>query len=317
MFVSSWSSVRWPLILVLTLVAHVAVLPLLALSVTSRFDYARVVMAVAVVGAGVLIWRLLTVTFRQARLLATRRGRANTRSLMLLGERVVKVLVVMLAMFAVLALGGVDPTTALAGVGIVGVAVALGAQKSVENLIGGVSLLTDRAIAVGDFCRFADRDGWVEDITLRSVRLRTLDQTLLSVPAGVLAQGSIENFATRSKILFQSVLRLRYGTTCEQLQYALDGMRQLLSANPSIEQEGARVRLVAFGTQAIEIEIFAYVLTADYVKFLEIREDLLLNIAHIVEASGAAFALPTQFIYMRSEAEEHQHSLVRGTGVAQ
>lgn len=313
-FLSSWRSVRWPLIVVLTLLAHVAVLPQLALSVTSRFDYARVITAVAVVVAGILLWRLFTVTFREARLLAMRRGRADTRSLMLLGERIVKVLIVMCAMFAVLALAGVDPTTALAGVGIVGVAVALGAQKSVENLIGGVSLLTDRAIAVGDFCRFADRQGWVEDITLRSVRMRTLDQTLLSVPAGLLAQGSIENFATRSKILLLSVLRLRYGTTCEQLQYALDGMRRLLAAHPSIEQEGSRVRLVAFGERAIEIEVFAYVMTADHAKFLEIREDLLLNVAHIVESSGSAFALPTQFIYMRSSESDENRSSLAGAG---
>jgi MscS family membrane protein len=308
-FQSSWKSIRRPLVVILTLLTNVAVMPLMAVSVTSRFAYARLVTSVVVIVASVLIWRLVTVTFREARLVAMRRGRSSTRSLMLLGERVVKVLVVLIAMFVVLALAGVAPTTALAGVGIVGVAVALGAQKSVENLIGAVSLLTDRAIAVGDYCRFADREGWVEDITLRSVRLRTLDQTLLSVPAGMLSQASIENFATRGKILFSSVLRLRYGTTSEQLQYALDGVRRLLATHPAIEQQSARVRLTAFGAQAIEIEVFAYVMTADYLKFLEIREDLLLNVAHIVESSGAAFALPTQFIYMRSASEADRHEL--------
>ncbi len=211
-----------------------------------------------------LIWRLVAITFRQARLLAIRRERSSARSLIQLGERIAKVLVILVSLFVLLALGGVDPTTALAGVGIVGVAFALGAQKSVENLIGGVSLLTDHALAVGDYCRLSDREGWIEDITLRSVRLRTLEQTLLSVPAGQLAQGSIENFATRNKILFQSLVRLRYGTTCAQLHTALDGMRQLLSEHPSIDHESARVRLIAFGAQAIELEVFAYVTTADY-----------------------------------------------------
>jgi MscS family membrane protein len=303
LFLSSWNGVRWPLVIGLTLLAHLAVVRVLGFSLTFRYDYARIVLTLVVIVAAVLIWKFVTVTFTQARLLAIRRGRAATRSLIQLGERVVKVLIVLVAMFALLALGGVNPTTALAGVGIVGVAFALGAQKSVENLVGSVTLLTDRVLAVGDFCRLSDREGWVEDITLRSVRLRTLEQTMLCVPAGVLAQANIENYTTRGKILLTSVLRLRYGTTSDQLNAVLDGTRQLLSSHPSIERESARARLTSFGAQAIEIELFAYVLTADYGAFLEIRESLLLQAAQIIERSGAAFAIPTQFIYMRSEAD--------------
>jgi MscS family membrane protein len=308
-FLSSWDRVLWPLVLTLTLISHLAMIPLLGFSVRFRVAYTRIVLFASVLVAAMLIWRLVTVTSERARLAAIHRGRSNTRSLIQLGERVVKVLVVLVALFVLLALGGVDPTTALAGVGIVGVAVALGAQKSVENLLGAVFLLTDRVLAVGDFCRVSDRDGWIEDITLRSVRLRTLDQTLLSVPAGLLSQGSIENYTTRGKILLQTVLRLRYGTTCEQLHVVLEDVRQLLAQHPAIEKEGARARLTSFGAQAIEIEMFAYVMTADYAAFLEIRESLLLQIAHIIESSGSAFAIPTQFIYMRSEADENRQLL--------
>jgi MscS family membrane protein len=307
LIVAGWTRVRWPLVAGLTLLAHLGAVRLLGFSVTTRVIYTRFVMVALVLVATLLAWRLVGATFQQAGLMAMRRGRSSARSLIQLGERVAKVLVVLIAMFVVLRLAGVDPTTALAGVGIAGVAVALGAQKSVENLLGAVFLLTDRALAVGDFCRLSDRDGWVEDITLRSVRLRTLDQTLLSVPAGLLSQGSIENYTTRQKILLQSVVRLRYGTTCEQLETALNGMRQLLAQHPSIEQEGSRVRLTSFAAQSIEIEMFAYVMTADYLEFLEIREALLLQVARIVEASGAAFAIPTQFIYMRPEADEYRH----------
>jgi MscS family membrane protein len=136
------------------------------------------VLVTLVFAVTLLVWRLMGAMFQQAGLMATRSGRASARSLIKLGERVAKVLVILIALFVVLRLAGVDPTTALAGVGIAGIAVALGAQKSVENLLGAVFLLTDRALAVGDFCRLSDRDGWVEDITLRSVRLRTLEQTL-------------------------------------------------------------------------------------------------------------------------------------------
>ena len=301
-FLSWWKGVRWLLILGLTLATHFAAMPLLGFSLTFRLGYARIGLILAIVIGALLIWRLVSVTFYQARLLALRRGRSDTRSLILLSERVVKVLVVVIAMLSLLALAGVDLTTALAGLGIVGVAVALGAQKSVENLLGGIFLLTDRALAVGDHCRLSDREGWVEDITLRSVRLRTLEQTLLSVPAGLLAQGSIENFTARSKILIQSVLRLRYGTTGDQLQAVLDGTERLLTKHALIDQQGARIRLIAFGAQAIELELFAYVTTSDFVKFLEVRQGLLLQVAGIVESSGSGFAGPTQFIHMGADA---------------
>lgn len=307
MFLAGWNRVRWPLVGGLTLLAHLAAVPVLGFSVTTRLGYTRLVLVTLVFAVTLLVWRLMGALFQQAGLMAMRRGRASARSLIKLGERVAKVLVILIALFVVLRLAGVDPTTALAGVGIAGIAVALGAQKSVENLLGAVFLLTDRALAVGDFCRLSDRDGWVEDITLRSVRLRTLEQTLLSVPAGLLSQGSIENYTTRGKILLQSVVRLRYGTTCEQIETALNGMRLLLAHHPTIEQDSARVRLTSFGAQSIDIDVFAYVTTADYMKFLEIRESLLLQVARIVESSGTSFAIPTQFIYMRSEADEYRH----------
>ena len=302
LFISGWNRVHWLVIAALTLLTHLAALPLLGFSITFRYAYARVVLFGGILVAALLVWQLVSVTFRQARLMAIRRGRSDTRSLIQLGERVVKVLVVMIAVFGLLALGGVNPTTALAGVGIIGVAAALGAQKSVENLLGGVFLLTDKVLAVGDYCRLSDREGWVEDVTLRSVRLRTLEQTLLSVPAGMLAQGSIENFSTRNKILLLTVLRLRYGTTGDQLQAVLDGVRRLLAKHRSIDRETARIRLIGFGAQAIELELFAYITTAEHPLFLEVRESLLLQVAQIVESSGSAFAVPTQFIHVQSEA---------------
>lgn len=138
---------------------------------------------------------------------------------------------------------------------------------------------------------------------MRSVRLRTAEQSLLSIPAGVLSQANIENFATRSKVLAQANLRLRYGTTTEQLRSVLDGVHKLLAQNPKIEPETARIQLVAFGERAIELELFAYVLTSDYLQFLCVREDLLLQVAAVVESSGSGFAVPTQFVYLESKPE--------------
>jgi MscS family membrane protein len=298
---SWWKGIQWLLVSGLALGAHLVIVPVLGFSLTFRYAYSRYALTAGVILFALLVWRVMTVSFHHASLLALRRGRSDTRSLLLLGERVSKVLVVCSAILLLLALAGVDITTALAGVGIFGVALALGAQKTIENLLGGIFLLTDKALAVGDFCKILDRAGWIEDITLRSVRLRTTDQTLLSIPAGMLAQGGVENFATRTKILMETTLRLRYGTTTEQLRSVLEGIRRLLAGHPDVEQDTARIRLAAFSAQAIELELYGYIATSDFGKFLAERESILLGAAAIVEAQGAEFAGPTQFVHLGAE----------------
>lgn len=297
-----YRAVRSPAILVLTLAIHLSSVLSIGLPLTFRIRYGRLGVVAAVIALAWLVRRLVTVSFERTRNLVWGRGSTNARSLMLLGERVVKLVVTVAAILAILSIAGVDTKTALAGLGIGGVALALGAQKTVENFLGGVFLLSDRALAVGDMCSINNRVGWVEDITLRSVRLRTLDQTLVSIPAGVLAQAGIENFATRGKILMQTPLRLRYGTNAEQLRRILDGVRARLAAHPKLERDVSRIRLTNFGEQAVELEVFTYVMTSDYGEFLAVREDLLLEIAGIVEAAGSGFAQPTQFVYMDNEA---------------
>lgn len=291
--VDAWyAGLRWPGIAVLTLALHLASLSWLGFSLRFRIYYARFVAVLLVVALAWLMRRLLTLSFDSMSSRMLRRDQTGTRSLLLLGERLFRALIVLVAVLLILAIAGVDVRTALAGLGIAGVALALGAQKTVENLLGGIFLLSDRVLAVGDLCSIANRLGTVEDITLRSVRLRTQEQTLLSIPAGVLSQDSIENFSARGKILARNTLRLRYGTSTEQLGSILDGSRRLLAENPKIEPGTFRVRLVELGERAIEIELYAYVLTADLPEFLAVREDLLLRIVGIVETAGSGFARP-------------------------
>lgn len=287
----SWRArLRGPMLAIATLLVNVIFIRVLGFPLRFRFLYAQTALIAAAVLGCWLVWRLSALAFERARLVASRRHEAGVTSLLLLAERIVKVVIVLATIFLFLTIAGVDTTTALAGLGLGGVAVALGAQKTVENLLGGVFLLTDKALAVGDTCRIQNRVGVIEDITLRSVRLRTLDQTLVSVPAGILSQESVENFATRGSILIQSTLRLRYGTSAGQLTTVLQRIRALLAEHPQIATETSRIRLVDFGVRAIELELFAYVTTADFNRFLQVREDLFLAIATVVEASGTAFA---------------------------
>ena len=298
-----FEALAWPFIVVLTITVHVLLLPLLGFTLGFRLVYQRACLLLLIIAVAWLLHRIFALSFAQARSMMERRHRSDTESLMLLGQRVVNVLLTLAAIFAILSVLGVDTKTALAGVGIGGVAVAFGAQKTVENLLGGIFLLTDKALAVGDTCCISSRVGTIEDITLRSVRLRTNEQSLLSIPAGALSQANIENFATRRKILVQTNLQLSYGTTADELRSVLEGIQKLLKENPKIEAASARIRLVNFGARAIELELFAYVQTPDYMEFLAIREELFLHVADVVEASGSSFARPTEFIYAEPTAD--------------
>jgi MscS family membrane protein len=303
---ASYARIRWPSILFLTLCAHLLSLGYLGFTLSFRIVYTRVGLVILVIVLAWLVQRSSTMVFERARSLLERKGQSGTESLILLGERMFKVLIALAAIFLILTIIGVDTKTALAGVGIGGVAVALGAQKTVENLLGGIFLLTDKALAIGDMCCISNRQGWIEDITLRSIRLRTLEQTLLSIPAGILSQANIENFATRRKILAQTNLLLRCGTTVEQLRTVLEGIHKLLADNSKVETETARIRLTNFGMRAIELELYAYILTPDYMEFLALREELLLQIAAIVESSGSSFAQPTEFVYLEQRLEPEE-----------
>jgi MscS family membrane protein len=294
----AWYDVtRWPAIIVTTLLIQFIVVPELGFPLTFRVGYARAGKLAMVFALAWLLKGVLTLGFAHARAMVRGKDRASTQSLMLLTERMLKALLAVVAIVALLILLGVESKTALAGLGIVGVALALGAQKTVENLLGGIFLLSDKALAVGDYCTIGNQSGTVEDVTLRSVRLRTTQQSLVSLPAGSLAQAGIENFATRHKMLALTTLRLRYGTDVSQLRRILENIRGLLARHARIEQQSAYIRLVNFGMDAIELELFAYLQTADGEEFRAWREELLLDIATIVEAAGSALA-PTRFMQL-------------------
>ena len=178
-----------------------------------------------------------------------------------------------------------------------GIAIAFAAQKTLENLFGTIMVVSDRVVRVGDFCRVGDTLGTVEEVGLRSTRVRTLAQTILTVPNGQLAAMSLENFAARQRILLNQTIGLRYDTTTEQLNDVLGGIRQLLDQHPKIDSGSARVRFVRFGGASVDLELFAYVMTSEFPVFLEIQEDLLLRILRIIEASGSCLAVPFQVGY--------------------
>ena len=248
-----------------------------------------------------IAWALLRVTDllgMVARERLARAGRSAAIGMVPLGTKVVKGAVLTLTGLAMLQNLGINVTGVLAGLGIGGLAVALAAQKTVENLFGGVSLIVDQPVRIGDFCRFGDRIGVVEEIGLRSTRVRTLDRTVIAIPNAEFATLQLENFTKRDRIWLRPTIRLRYETTPDQLRWVLVEVRKVLYGHPLVDPDPARIRFVGFGPHSLDLEVFAYVRVTDFGEFLAIQQDILLRIMDVVAASGTALAIPAQINYL-------------------
>jgi MscS family membrane protein len=294
----SYSQVSKPLLLVFGGIAHRVIASYLGLPLLPRLYYFRTIAVLISIGFFWFLIRTSAITMQRLRRHAISVGRTGTGTLMLLGERILAAVIFILAVLAILAILGFNLTTLLAGLGIGGIAIAFAAQKTLENLFGGISVLADEVIRVGDSCRFGDRVGTVEDISLRSTRIRTVERTQLSIPNGTLATMNVENLSRRDKILFNPSLGIRSETSPDQLRYLLAELRRLLYEHPKVESASARIRLASCDPSALTLEVFSYVLTSDFAEFTAIREDILLRVMEIVRQSGTGFAFPSQTLYL-------------------
>ena len=222
---------------------------------------------------------------------------AGAISILRLGRRVIDVVAVFVGVLVALHHFRLDPTAAIAGLGVGGIAVALAAQKTLENVIGGASIIFDRVVHVGDVLRVAEVQGVVENIGLRSTRIRTLDRTVVSVPNGHIANVSLENLSARDKFGFRHNLSLRWDTTAAQMRSVLTNLDDLLAQHSLIEHNSNRVRFQRFGTSSLDVEVLAYFFAHDWSHFLRIQQELLLQIMEIVEAAGTQMALSTHIWY--------------------
>jgi small-conductance mechanosensitive channel len=171
-----------------------------------------------------------------------------------------------------------------------------------ENIIGGFTLFLDKPVRVGDFCRYGDRIGTVEDVGLRSTRVRSLERTIVTIPNAEFSQIQVENYAKRDRMLYKYILRLRYETTPDQLRFVLERLRRMLLGHPRVTDDPARVRFLDFGDCSLNVEIFAYVNSSDWSEYLGIREDLHLRVMDIVKEAGTGFAIPSQTTYFSRDA---------------
>jgi len=253
-----------------------------------------------------LVW--LTASWIAEAIIASPRigPRSLNANLIRLAARSVGFLAVFVLLFRVAHDLGVPVYGLVAGAGVGGLAIALAARSTLENFLGTLNLYADRPVRVGDFCRYGEdpspgwlRIGTVEEIGLRSTRLRGIDRTITTIPNGEFSNMHIVNLTKRDRMIFRPTLALRSETTAEQLRLVSARLRELLLAHPRVTDDPARVRFAGFGEYSFNLEIFAYVNTSDWNEFLAIREDLHFRILDIVEEAGTGFAFASRLYHAR------------------
>jgi MscS family membrane protein len=294
-----------PLRLLLAITVFKFCMVAIAPSALLRYYLDRVIKLLFFVAAAALVMRVVDVISDRIMSRLDWKERALSYSVVRLGARFVKICIFCVAALATLSYWGYNTNAILAGVGVGGVAVALAAQKTIENLFGGISVITDRPVLVGDFCQFGGQVGTVEDIGLRSTRIRTLERTVVTVPNSSFSTMTLENFSRRDRIWFHPTLHLHRDTQSEQIGQFMEAVTKLLQEHRLVDASGVPLRFTKIIPESFEVEIFAYVLTADYNEFLKIQSELLLKILEVASRLDVRFAVPFQeSITVPSEIKE-------------
>ena len=244
-----------------------------------------------------LALRLIEVSSQLVRRRLLRRQEPLNQPVVDFIQRGLKIVISVLAALMLLEAVGVQVSALIAAIGVGGIGIALAAQRTVENLFGGLAVVGDRPVQEGDFCKFGDQQGTVERIGLWSTRLRTPERSVITIPNAQFLTARVENLQERDRILFNTIVRLRYETTPDQVRWVLVRIRALLDAHPRVDPDTSRARFSGFGASSLDVELFVYVRTRDNLEFLAVREDLCLRIMDIVTAAGTALALPAQANY--------------------
>lgn len=277
--------------------AGLGILGLTERAAATAADVVRAAGVAAAVWAGVRASDLVAARFGVAALAA---GKPELAAVTPLAGRAAKVCLVVLGGVSVAAALGYPVASLVAGLGLGGLALALAAQKTAENVFGSVSIGVDQPFRVGDFVRIDDVVGTVESLGLRSTRVRTLDRTLVTLPNGSLADTRIENFAARDRIRLACVLGVEYGTTARQMRSILAGVEEVLRAHPKVWSDAVVVRFRELAASSLDVEVMAWFATPDWGEFQLIRQEVLLQFMAVVEAAGASFAFPTRTLHVRA-----------------
>jgi MscS family membrane protein len=302
-----------PLRLYITVLLFVEISKQAGISIIIRQRFSAITVTIGIAAILILLWRLTDILSDYIKNRMTIRKRISAISVILFVRRMAKTAIVIIGIIALLGAVGFDVTTWIAALGIGGLALALGAQKTVENFVGSVSLIADQTIRVGDFCRVGEIKGTVESIGMRSTRLRTPERTIVTIPNGQFASTNVENYAHRDRFLFNPILELRMETTPDELRKVLQLTRDMLHDHEKVINEGSKVRLTGFTANGYKTEIYCYVQAGGIDEAQEIQEGIYLQLLDIVAQSGTDFAYPSQTLYMTQDKGISMTDTVKNT----
>ncbi|MEM1348873.1 MAG: mechanosensitive ion channel family protein [Myxococcota bacterium] len=221
-----------------------------------------------------------------------------------------RVVVVVVATMMIIEEFGYNATSLVAGLGIGGLAFALAAQQTLANLFGSLMIFTDRPFGPGDWIKTKHGEGIVEDVGLRSTRVRTFSKSLLSVPNADIAGAPIENFSEMTMRRIKTDLALSYATTPAQMKFILAELRALIEREEKMFHDAYYVNFVGFEASSLTVMILVFTTTTDFGEFMEIRQRFFLNIMNLVERAGTSLAFPSQSLYIETPIGSYeQHSL--------
>lgn len=199
---------------------------------------------------------------------------------------------------------GADVKAFLAGLGIGGLAFALAAQDTLANVFGSVVVAVDQPFRVGEYVQIGPHMGTVEDIGLRSTKLRTPQRTVIAIPNKTVANEAINNFGRMTERRVEQVIGVTYGSKPEQIEGLLEDIRALLKNDTAVHQEFIAVNFTNFGAFSLDIQIIYFAADTDLRKSFELRERINLALMRLVAARGLSFAFPTQTVEFAGSVAE-------------
>lgn len=276
----------------------------MAVPVTLRSAVTRGVEVVAWLATAWLVLRVIDVVFMRAENNSRKHKRLEQVSILNLFRKVAKALMVIVAVIIIFGNLGFDLTTGIAALGVGGLALAFGAQKTIENLIGSVVVVADRPVHVGDYCRFGTMEGTVIDIGIRSSRIRTLSRTIVTVPNGEFSAMQIENYDARDMFYFYHFLYLKRTASPDEIGRLINDLQLFLENHIYVNNEWTLVRLSELRQDAFVIEMRCYLDATDVSEFWKKQSELLIDVLNEVAKYEVEHALPSQEISLKTHHDK-------------
>jgi len=225
----------------------------------------------------------------------------HSKELSAFGVRVAKWIIITIGISIVLHNWGINVTGIFASLGLGGLAFALAAKDTASNLFASIALLLDNSITKGEWVKVAGVEGVVEVVGMRTTKIRSFEKSLFTIPNHLIANNPIENFSRRGVRRIKMNIGLTYDTTSQQVESIVYQIREMLQKHPRVSQkETLLVNFNNFGESTLDIFVYAFTNTAQWSHYLDIREDIHIQIIKIVEDNSASFAFPSQSLYVEN-----------------